>query len=133
LEGDPQAVAKKAREEGIRLYTIGIGTREGELIQIVNAKGAREFLKDNDGNFVKSKLNESLLKKIALLTEGAYARAGAARFGLEVLYDQYISKLEKIEFERAQEKRYHERFQIPLLLGLILLVIESCLSSNKRS
>ena len=132
LEGDPLAVAKKAKEKGVRVYTIGIGTPDGELIQITQENGQKEFLKDNSGNYVKSRLNEKLLQEIALTTGGAYVRASGAEFGLETLYDREISKLEKHEFESKMDKRYFERFQIPLTLAVILLFCETCLPRRKK-
>ncbi|MCA9401386.1 MAG: VWA domain-containing protein, partial [Candidatus Omnitrophica bacterium] len=61
LEGDPVKWAKKAKAEGVKIYTIGIGTKEGELIQLRDEEGHQEFLKDQNGNFIKSRLNEQLL------------------------------------------------------------------------
>jgi Ca-activated chloride channel family protein len=132
LEGDPIAAAELAKKEGVRVYTVGIGTKEGELIQIVNEQGALEFLKDKDGNFVKSRLNEKLLEEIALKTQGVYVRAAGAQFGLDLLYEKEISKIEKREFDAKMEKKYHERFQLPLTLAFILLVMETCVSTRKQ-
>ena len=125
LEGDPLAAAKAAKEKGIKVYTIGIGTKEGDLIRVPDAFGDNSFLKDGNGNFVKSRLNEKLLQDIALTTGGAYIRAGGAQFGLELLYDQELSKMEKREFDSKLERRYFERFQIPLVIVLLLLIGES--------
>ncbi|VAX37265.1 BatB [hydrothermal vent metagenome] len=132
LEGDPLVMAKKAKEKGIKVFTIGIGTREGELIQLQDNYGNKEFLKDNNGNFVKSRLNEELLQRIALLTDGVYVKASGAEFGLDLIYDQKLSKWKKREIESKMEKRYYERFGIPLAIAIILLVIETCLTTRKR-
>jgi len=125
LEEDPMVVVEKAKEKGIKIYSIGVGTKEGELIQIANEKGENEFLKDSQGNFVKSRLNEALLQKIALETGGLYVRASGTQFGLDLIYDQQIGKLEKRDFQTKSEQRYFERFQFPLALALLLLVIET--------
>ena len=132
LEGDPLAAAKQAKDKEIKLYTIGIGTPDGELIQIDNESGQKEFLKDSQGNIVKSRLNEKLLQEIASKTEGAYVRASGAEFGLDKIYDQEISKFEKRELNQKMDKRYFERFQIPLSLATLLLVIELCIPTRKR-
>jgi len=131
-EGDPLAAARKARDKGIRIYCIGIGTQEGELIRIPGASGKTEFLKDENGNFVKSRLDEKLLQEIALAAGGVYVRASGAQFGLELIYDQELSKLEKREIASQKEKRFHERFQIPLGLALILLCAETLLTNRKK-
>ncbi|MBZ0165672.1 MAG: VWA domain-containing protein, partial [Candidatus Omnitrophica bacterium] len=82
-EGDPVEMAREAKKEGVRIYTIGIGTKEGELIQLEAHQGSSRFLKDDQGNFVKSRLNERLLQQIALLTDGVYVKSSGAEFGLD--------------------------------------------------
>lgn len=124
LQGDPLAAARAAKEKGVRIYCVGIGTREGELIRIARPSGEQEFLKDETGNFVKSRLNEKLLQEIALSTGGAYVRASGAEFGLDLIYEQELSKLERREIESQMEKRYHERFQFPLAAAFLFLVLE---------
>ncbi len=132
LEGDPLLWAKKAKEKGIKIYCIGIGTKEGELIQVVDDAGERSFVKDSDGNFVKSRLNEELLQQVALGTGGVYVRASGAEFGLGLIYDQELTRLEKREIEGRKEKRYYDRFQFPLAVALLLLVLETCMTSRKK-
>jgi Ca-activated chloride channel family protein len=132
LEGDPLSAAKKMKDKGVRVYTVGIGTQEGELIQLQNELGQKEFLKDENGNFVKSRLNEKLLEEIALTTGGAYVKATGAEFGLDTIYERNISKLEKREFENKMDKRYFERFQFPLAVATFLLIIETCIGTRKR-
>ena len=131
LEGDALAAAREAKDKGIRIYSIGIGTPEGELIQFVNERGETEFLKDSAGNFVKSRLNENLLQQIALTTGGVYARSSGAEFGLDFIYENELSRLEKHDIEQKMKKHYHERFQIPLAVAFILLLIETCLPTRK--
>ncbi len=132
LEGDPIAEAKKARKKGIKIYCVGIGSAEGELIQMKNGRGELVFLKDSDGNFVKSRLNEGLLKQVALITGGIYVKASGSRFGLDLIYERELSKLEKREIEAKMEKKYFERFQLPLGFAILLLVIETCITRRKK-
>jgi Ca-activated chloride channel family protein len=126
LEGEPLEAAKEARDQGVKIYPVGVGTREGELIQLHGPLGRDEFVRDRQGNFVKSRLNETLLRQIAAQSGGAYLHAGGARFGLDELYEREIARLEKHEFDSRREKRFHERFQIPLALALLLLVVQTC-------
>ena len=107
----------------MRIFTVGVGTREGDLIQVTNADGQTEFLKDPDGNVVKSHLNENLLAQIAYITGGAYIRSGATHFGLDYLYDQQLSKLKKHDAQAKIAKLYDERFQWPLTLAFIFLML----------
>ena len=70
VEGDPVKIAQEAKKKGIRIYTIGIGTTEGELIRLPKEMqtDASPFLKDRSGNFVKTRLNETVLQQMSLLS-----------------------------------------------------------------
>ena len=131
-KGDPIKAAEKAKKEGIKIFCVGIGTPEGELIPITDKQGNRVFLKDRNGNVVKSRLNESILQKIALVTGGDYIRATGAEFGLDLIYEKKIEKMKKREIKSRMIKRYEERFQIPLALALILLLLESSINEKRR-
>ena len=133
LEGDPMAAAQEAKQAGIKIYTIGIGTHEGEQILVDNDHGKSEFLKDANGNFVRSKLDETVLREIAQTTDGIYAHASSSESGLELIYEKVLSKMEKREIEGKMEKKYIERFQFPLGFALLLLISESCLGTRKRA
>ncbi len=132
LEGDPLSVARKAREKGIKIYCVGVGTQEGDLIRYQNDQGQWEFLKDGQGNYVKSRLNENLLQRIAYETGGAYVRSSGAQFGLDYIYQEHLSKFEKREIEDKMQKKYFERFQIPLALAFALLLMETLISTRKK-
>ncbi len=132
-EGDALQAARRAREKGVRIYTVGVGTREGDLIQVTDADGQTEFLKDADGNVVKSQLNENLLQQIAYITGGAYIRSGGTEFGLDYLYDRQLSKLKKHDAEAKMARLYDERFQWPLTLAFVLLLAEAVFLNRKRN
>ena len=66
---------EKAKEIGLKVFTVGVGTPEGELIQMRDSQtGKLDFLKDESGNVVKSRLNENFLRKISSDT-GAFERS----------------------------------------------------------
>jgi Ca-activated chloride channel family protein len=98
---------------------------------MVKEDGEAGFVKDASGNFVKSRLNEGMLKEIAAVTGGAYVRSSGVELGLDYIYDNYLSRLEKRDIESKMEQRYYERFQIPLFLALLLLVFEARLSLRR--
>ena len=123
-EGNALQAAQEAYKEGVHVYTIGIGTTEGDLVTIEDAGGQAGYVRDGAGNVVKSRLNEALLKDIALATEGSYIHSGATEFGLELLYKEQLSKFEKQDFTSKRSKRYSERFQIPLAIALLFFVAE---------
>jgi Ca-activated chloride channel family protein len=131
-EGDPLAAAKEAAKDGVKIYCIGIGTKEGELIPIRDDKGKIQFLKDRDGNTVKTHLDEKTLQEIALETGGSYVRATSSEFGLGVIYDKKLSEMERREVETKMHKSYTERFQIPLTAAFILLFFEPFITDRKR-
>jgi len=124
-EGDAISAAQRARAKGIHIFTVGVGTKAGDLIQITNADGQTEFLKDAQGNVVKSHLNENLLEQIAYITGGAYVRSSATEFGLDYLYDRQLSKLKKHDEETKTTRLYDEHYQWPLALALIILFVEA--------
>lgn len=132
LEGDPLSAAKHASEEGVKVFCIGVGTPNGELIQIMNDQGGVEYLKNDKGEYVLSRLNEPLMEDIALATQGAYIKAGAVQFGLDLIYTNYLSKQTKQEFEARKQKKYFERFQYPLAAALVLLVLETILGYKEN-
>ncbi|MDP2768038.1 MAG: VWA domain-containing protein, partial [Candidatus Methanoperedens sp.] len=131
-DGDALGLAREAKKEGIIICCIGIGTKEGELVFLEQEDGRKEFLKDNAGNAVKSSLNEDLLQKISLAAGGTYIRSTNTNFGLDLLYQGRLSKMEKREFEGKMNKLYEERFQLPLFLGLILILLEIIISDRKK-
>lgn len=127
-EGDSLAAAKKAADAGIRIFCVGIGTAEGDLIQVRDEAANMTFLKDSEGNVVKTRLDESLLQKIAMTTDGMYVRSSGAEFGLDLIYDQKLSKMDKRDIASKMKKIYYERFQVPLILVLLLLCAESLMN-----
>jgi Ca-activated chloride channel family protein len=132
-EGNALDAARRAKEKGVRIFTVGVGTREGDLIQVPGTDGQTGFLKDADGNVIKSHLNENLLQQIAYVTGGAYVRSGGAKFGLDYIYDEQLSKLKKHDAEEKMAKLYDERFQWPLTLAFALLLAEAVFLNRKRN
>ena len=125
-EDDAMAAAKLAEKSGIVIYSIGIGTPEGAPIEI---KG--RFIKDENGDIVVSKLNEKILEDIALSTGGAYIRSSNKSLGL----DEIIELVNKTETKRLQEVQfaaYSEKYQVFVILALVLLLLEFAILSRKN-
>lgn len=123
-EGDPVKMAQEAKKAGIIIYCIGIGTQAGDLIPVMGQDGKKSFLKDRAGNVVKTRLNETLLKEVALSTGGGYVRASTIDFGLLKIYSEKISRLEKVKLKSKKVKVFEERFQFFLWAALVLLILE---------
>ena len=131
-DGQVQVASQLAAEKGIKVYTIGVGTPEGELIPL-SVDGRRAFLKDRQGQVVKSRLDTETLQDIAITTGGAYVYDSSPSLGLDEVYTRYISQLEKRELTSTLERRYEDRFQLPLALGLILLMLEPFIRDQRRA
>lgn len=129
--GDALGFAERAKKEGINIFCIGIGSKEGDLIPLTDEKGQKTFLKDREGNVVKTRLDEAVLQKIALATDGAYVRSTNTEFGLDLLYKERLSKMEKRELASKMNKHYEERSQLFLLPALLLLVLEMFIKDSK--
>lgn len=131
-EGDAVAAAAKAVQENMTIHSIGVGTAEGDLIRVADEQGTGGFLKNNAGDAVKSRLNEDQLKQIAFKGNGAYVKATPTQFGLDLIYNNKISAMEIKDIEGKSEKRYTERYQIPLVLALVLLLAEVFVGERKK-
>ena len=90
------------------------------------------FLKDRKGQVVMSKLDETILQKIALTTNGGYVHASATQFGLDMIYNEKIAAMEKRELESKRRKRYEERYQLPAVIALGFLCLEAFLGERRR-
>jgi len=132
-EGNALDAARRARQKGVHIYTVGVGTKEGDLIQVTGSDGQPEFLKDANGDVIKSHLNENLLQQIAYITGGAYVRSAGAEFGLDYIYERQLSKLKKHDAEGKMAKLYDERFQWPLTLAFGFLLAETLMLTRKRN
>jgi Ca-activated chloride channel family protein len=132
-EGDALAAADEAAKAGVKIYAIGVGTTEGELIPVREEGKPTEFVKDRDGEVVKSRLDEETLKQLALKTGGIYVRSAAGDFGIDTIYDRGIAQLQRKEFGARIQKQYFERFQWPLGLAFVLLVVESFVSERRAA
>src|SRR5206468_11830590 len=89
------------------------------------------FLKDRAGQVVKSRLDEETLKQIAVDTGGVYLRAGGTSLGLSDLYRDYIGAMEKRELASTLERRFEHRYQIPLAIAFVLLLVEPLVGETR--
>jgi Ca-activated chloride channel family protein len=129
---NPIQAAEDARKQGVKIYTVGIGKLEGEPIPIFNKRGERVgFKKDEEGNVIVSKMDETTLQKIALATGGKYYRATPSELELDKIYDD-ISKMEKKELEGKLLLHYDDRFQWPLALAMVFVIWEVFIPERVR-
>ena len=126
--GDPLGITKLLKAENIRLYSIGVGTPEGELIP---ADGGG-YIKDKQGRVVKSSINETLLEQLARETGGFYVRSAPGDFGLDRIYKLGISNLQRDEQETRLAKVYEERFGWFAAAALLFLISEALIAGKTK-
>jgi Ca-activated chloride channel family protein len=129
-EDDPLKEAEDASKAGIVIHTIGIGSTNGVPIPMV-VNGKKEYLKDANGNIVVTKLDEDILKKIALSTNGNYVRANNSNIGLDEIYAQ-IKKMKKQDLESTMYTEYNDQFQIFTAIALFFLVLDFLIMERRN-
>jgi Ca-activated chloride channel homolog len=121
FENDPVKSAKVAKKDGVRIFTVGIGTPNGEPIPILDDRGAQSYLHNKDGQVVLSKIDERILKRVAFETGGKYYLSTKDTFVLDEVYKD-ISQLEKQVLEEKLYQNYKDRYQIVLFFALLFLL-----------
>ncbi len=132
LEGQVRPACDRAREAGVIIYTVGIGSPEGKPIPVRNEKGdVVEYRKDPEGQIVVSRLDERALAEIATQTGGRYFRASTSENELDQIYDD-MTHMEKKLLETRLYQNYEDRFQYPLALAVGCLAIEAWIAERRR-
>ena len=131
-EGDPVREAEQAAEEGVIVYSIGIGSPEGQPIPERDETGSvLGYKRDRNGNVVNSRLDEQTLRRIAEVTHGRYFRATPHALELGAVFDE-LQGLEKKELEGQLATHYEERYQWPLGIAALLLALELVIPNRRR-
>ena len=122
--------AKEANENGLMIFSVGVGTTEGDFIP-VNYGSRQEYMRDQAGNPVRSQLNETMLRDLANAGNGSYFNIREGDGVITSLRDR-INQLEKREFETRAFDEYESYFQYFLAAALLLLIIEFMISYRKN-
>ncbi len=118
------SLVRRAHDEGINIYTLGIGTTKGAPLQL-----AQGLVRDTDGSVVISKLDDSFLKKIAEVGGGYYARSSSGDFHLDQLYYDHIKVDQGAEIVKSgRTKQWYETYQLFMSIALLALLLEILLS-----
>jgi len=125
-EDDPVASARAAVEKGIKIYTIGMGTEEGAVIPYNG-----DYIRNEEGNLVVTRLDERTLEQVALVSGGAYIRATNRSIGLGEIIQQ-INEVEKKQLTTQVFEDYNEQYQYILVVALALLLLEALMISRKN-
>jgi Ca-activated chloride channel homolog len=130
-EGDIDKAVGDATSKNIKIYCIGLGSPEGAPIPVNNAQGQMvDFKKDDAGNVVITKLDESILQHIASLGNGKYFRGTNYEDHLDKIYSD-LSNMQKAEFGVKKITQYEDRFYYFLAPAVLLLLLEFFLSERK--
>ncbi|MGD9142110.1 MAG: VWA domain-containing protein [bacterium] len=123
---------KKARERGVRIFVVGVGTEEGEPIPLKDAEGnVLDYKRDDKGDVVVSRLDLGTLRRLGRETGGdTFVLSLAGREISQIA--RAITSLEKGVLEERAFESYLEFFQVPLGLGLLLLVLECVIGDRVR-
>ena len=128
--GQALQAAKEAREVGVKVFTIGIGKEIGAPLPNPDKNGG--FLKNEEGEVILTKLDETTLQKISLETGGSYVRSVTGDIDLKTIYlDQINQNLEKKKFKSERRKIWQERFQWFIFIALLFLLFEANLAARK--
>jgi Ca-activated chloride channel family protein len=117
------AAAEKAAKAGLKIFTIGIGSTEGTLVRVPDGNGGSDYIRDDKGQVVKTKLNEQLLQQIATAAGGFYLPLRGADT-IKTLYERGLEPMPKSEGQERLVRRYHEQFHWPLAAAMLLLLVE---------
>ena len=132
LSGDAVKTAKTAADAGVRIFTVGVGTPEGSLIPITTDGGGTGFVRDDNGQVVKSKLDEKRLKEIAETTGGFYIHLEDGPRTMKQLFDDGLAKMQSGEIDERLSRQPIERYQWPLGAALLVFGAAFLLRERKR-
>ena len=127
-EGGALEAAKAAKDAGMRVYVLGVGSANGAPIPI---SGTGDYMKDNTGNTVMSALNEDMCKQVAQAGGGAYIHVENNSAAQQQL-DNELDKLAKKETTTSFYSEFDEQFQAVGILVLLLLIIEICILDRRN-
>lgn len=132
-QGEIDQAIDIAKKDDVRIYTIGIATADGDPIPLHSSDGkTMGYKKDIQGEVVITKLNQPLLEKLAKETGGLYFAASPSEIETELIY-KHIQTLGKKEFQEKEIIEHEDHFQNFLIVGLILLILESTITERRKA
>ena len=123
-------IADEATKEGIKIFTIGVGTPEGGPIPLKRGNTLIGYKKDRDGEVVITQLNENTLQQIANDGDGKYMFGNNTGKTVEFI-DDLLIKADKKEFETKQFSDFKDQFQWFIGIGIFLLVFDTLMLNKK--
>ena len=131
-EQDISEAAKRAAEENVVIYTLGVGTLKGSTIPVYNKEGKLlDYMRDGQDKVITTVLQENTLKEIANATKCRYYRLGAVKNPIEAIYD-HILHGDRQEYQTHEFARYTELYLIFAFFALVFLLMSVMLPEQKR-
>ncbi len=131
-EGNIGSIAEEAANEGIKIFTIGVGTTKGAPIPIKRNGIVQSYKKNSQGETVITKLNTTILQEIANQANGTYIDGTSTSAVVENV-TELLQGMDKKEFEAKQFADFKDQFQWFLAAGLLLLFLDVFLLERKTS
>ena len=132
-EGRLEEAARKAKDAGVRIYAVGIGTAKGEPIPVRDARGNLvDYKRDSRGEVVMTSCDAAALQEICTLTGGRYFDGNTGQLALDRLYEE-ISGMEQKEMKGGIVTQYEDRYGYFAGAALLLLALEWMLGTRRRS
>ena len=132
LSGDAVKSAKAAADAGVRIFTVGVGTPQGSLIPVTGDNGETSFVKDINGQVVKSKLDDKRLREVAEATGGFYLHLENGPRTMQQVQGEGLAKMQAAEMDVRLSRRPIERYEWPLGGALIGLALSILIPERKR-
>ena len=131
LDSNTLEAAKRAAGN-FKIFTVGVGSKEGSLIPVPEESGGTNFVKDPGGNIVKSHLDEERLRQIADITGGFYVHLGSDPAAMKRIVNEGLGSVKEREIDAKQARKPIERYQWPLAFGLLFLILSFLISERVR-
>lgn len=132
LDADALAAAK-ALKTPFRIFTVGVGTSDGAIIPVADEQGGTTFVKDEKGDFVKSRLDEARLQKLADATGGFYLRLQNGPEEMKRILTDGLGQLADRDLDATQSRKPIERYQWPLAAAIAALFFSVLINERKRA
>jgi Ca-activated chloride channel family protein len=132
LGGEAITAAQSAGKNGVKIFTVGVGSAIGELVPVPSENGGTDFAKDENGKPVKSHLDETTLKKIAEATGGMYQPLGGQGEGLTNIYERGLTAFTRQNLKAREARIPLEKFHWALLAALVCFIGDLLIGNRRR-
>lgn len=122
-DGEAVTKAKEVKEEGLSVFTYGVGTQNGDFIPYINNMGVESYKTDAEGNFIKSVVNIKLLDDIAQAGGGKYYSVLEGESTVDDLVEN-LERIEKREMEQRSFIAYDSYFQYFIIFAILFIVLD---------